>query len=86
MSTENPTATEAAAEKALRPVRKFVFKAAGNARRLAERLTKVTGENVYRQSIEGWIHPDPTKRVQPRLGMGLIMLATVKRLEAEDRK
>ena len=80
------TTTEAAAEKALRPVRKFLFKEAGNARRLASRLTEVTGEAVYRQSIEGWVHPDPEKRVQPRLGMGLVMLETVKRLEAEDKK
>ena len=45
-------------------------------RPLAARLTELTGTTQYRQNIGEWLHPDPDKRIEPRLGMGLLLLDT----------
>jgi hypothetical protein len=36
-------------------------------------LTKRTGEEQYRSNLVEWLHQDPAKRGQPRLGLGLIL-------------
>lgn len=29
---------------------------------------------IQRPTVERWLHPDPTKRIYPRYGMGLLLL------------
>lgn len=35
---------------------------------------KHTGEPIFRQTIEAWLRPDITKRTEPRLSAGLVLL------------
>lgn len=32
------------------------------------------GEDVHKQSLTRWLHPDPAKRTQPSFGMGLMLM------------
>jgi hypothetical protein len=48
-------------------------RAGGGKKWLAERLSELTGEHVRRERVEEWLHPDPDRRIQPRLGIGLEM-------------
>lgn len=41
---------------------------------LAQKISAETGQEVPRQRIQLWLHPDPEKRVEPMLGMGLLLL------------
>lgn len=74
------------AERTLAPVRRYVEATPGNSRKLAEKVAKETGESVFRQNVEAWIHPDPEKRVQPRLGMGLALVRVAKKLERDEAR
>lgn len=38
---------------------------------------------IQRPTVERWLHPDPTKRIYPRYGMGLLLLMV---LEHEQTK
>lgn len=46
----------------------------GNKPALATLMTEVTSDEIQRQMIGRWLHPDPKEREQPRLGMGLVLL------------
>lgn len=46
----------------------------GTVNRLAEALTERTGKKVYRQYVGLWLHPAPAQRVEPPLGMGLLLI------------
>ena len=45
----------------------------GSKKKLAEALTRRTGQPVPRDTIERWLHKDPKKRQQPLLGSGLLL-------------
>jgi len=42
---------------------------------LAARLSKRIGKPVFRQQVQGWLNPDPKKRIEPKLGVGLLMIS-----------
>lgn len=46
----------------------------GTVNRLAQAMTDRTGQKVYRQYVGLWLHPVPGKRVEPPLGMGLLLI------------
>lgn len=48
-------------------------RAGGGKKRLAERLSELTGQLIRRERVEEWLRPDPSRRIQPRLGIGLLM-------------
>lgn len=41
---------------------------------LALKMTEAVGYTIQRQVVEGWMHKDPEKRVEPKLGMGIVLL------------
>lgn len=41
---------------------------------VVDRLTELTGKKVHRQMVAEWLHPDAEKRVEPRLGIGLMLM------------
>jgi hypothetical protein len=66
--------TEQLASEALQHVINVCQKKKGAHTEIANRLTALTGVRQYRQNVDGWLHPDPKLRVEPRLGMGLAIL------------
>ena len=46
---------------------------------LARQFSKRTGQNVYRQVIDTWLHKDTTKRAHPSYGTVVVLL-----MAAED--
>lgn len=46
----------------------------GTKKALAEALSARLGYKVHRQLVEGWLHPDPEKRIEPKLGLGLVIM------------
>lgn len=46
----------------------------GTAKALRERMSQALGKPVHRQIVEGWLHADPDRRVEPKLGLGLILM------------
>lgn len=69
------TTTEKLAADALSPLIKHAQANRGTIKALTERLEKVGGKPVNRVMVEGWLHPDPSRRVEPRLGAGLLLIA-----------
>jgi hypothetical protein len=59
---------------ALAPLIEHCNKVVGSKAELAERMSTALGYKVHRQIAEGWVHPDPAKRVEPKLGLGLVLL------------
>lgn len=58
----------------------------GTIQELSRRLTKLSGETVYRQQVQNWINPDKDKRVEPKLGIGLLLVAEGSRMIAGDQE
>jgi len=59
---------------ALKPLVLFAQKNPGTITRIAEGLTRLTGQTQYRQNVGEWLHPDPARRVEPKLGIGLLLI------------
>lgn len=66
--------TRNVAIEAIEPFAAFCNKTIGTKAELAERMTAVLGYKIHRQIAEGWVHPDPEKRVEPKLGQGLVLM------------
>lgn len=47
---------------------------------LSRRLSHRLGDTVHRQQVEKWLHPDLKKRVEPRLGIGILLMIEGARL------
>lgn len=42
---------------------------------VVKRLTELTGgKKIHRQMVAEWLHPEAEKRVEPRLGIGLMLM------------
>lgn len=41
---------------------------------IATRVAAITGTRVYRQQVQQWLNDDATKRIEPRLSIGLALL------------
>lgn len=66
--------TKKFADEALQPLIEYAKENPGTITKLAARLSELTGATQYRQNIGEWLHPDPAKRIEPRFGMGLLLL------------
>lgn len=65
---------DAMAWAALYPLIKFRIRYPSIVRTMAARLSKRTRTTIQRQQVEAWLHPVTKKRVQPKLGVGLLLL------------
>jgi hypothetical protein len=52
---------------------------------IAAELTALTGRRYLRQEVYRWLHPDPEKRQEPQLTVGLLLVAAA-RLAKEKRR
>lgn len=68
------TTPEAASAAALKPLIDHAQKHRGTIIELADVMSNRTGQKIYRQSVEKWIHPEADKRIEPKLGIGLILI------------
>lgn len=66
--------TKAVANEALAPLIEHCNKTVGSKAELAKKMSEALDYNVHRQIAEGWVHADPAKRVEPKLGLGLVLL------------
>lgn len=64
------------ADKALRKYIKLAATRRGFSTAVCEELAKLTRprQKWHRQEVEAWLHPDAAKRIEPRLGAGLLLL------------
>lgn len=74
------------ANQALQPVidwceRHYGFKAA-----LVRRYAEKTSSCSQRALVQQWVHPDPKRRVEPKLGAGLLLLEAFRELVEELKK
>lgn len=74
MSKTKLTETSKRANKALLGVVTYCATNAGSYGEAVKWLTKRTGRTQFIQNVHQWLHPDPAKRVEPRFGMGLLLL------------
>jgi len=74
------TKTSELAFKALKPLLRHTEKNRGTVAVIVEKLKKRTGLEFHRQHVELWVHHDLKKRVEPRLGAGLLLLEIQKEL------
>lgn len=61
-------------ETALAPLIKYCNENPGAKSELALKMTEAVGYTIQRQVVEGWMHKDPEKRVEPKLGMGIVLM------------
>lgn len=66
--------TKRVSDEALQPLIDFVNSEPGRKAELTRRMADELGSPVHRQLVEGWVHPTPDKRVEPRMGLGIILL------------
>ena len=68
---------------------KFVFELqaadSGVADKLAKKLTERTGRAVQRQQVNEWLASDPDKRVEPKLGIGTMLIDAARDLILEGK-
>lgn len=74
MKSKRTNTTEIANE-VIGPAIDYAAKNRGTMGALAERLSARLGYKVHRQLVQGWLHPDPERRIEPKLGLGLVILA-----------
>lgn len=67
--------TKSVSDDALSFIIDYAQKNRGTVSKLTERMSKAMGRECKRQMVEAWIHPDAERRVEPRLGIGLILIA-----------
>jgi hypothetical protein len=53
---------------------------------LAEALSARTGKKIHRQMVEGWLNPDRDKAIEPKLGIGLLLIEEGKKLIEAPKK
>lgn len=53
--------------------------------KIAQALSAITGETVYRQQVEKWLHEVPAERIEPKGGMLLLLLAVGQALCGNQR-
>lgn len=71
--TANKTALTAAqkADEQLKPIRLWAHSERGAIQKLTDKLQRLSGEQITRQTVSRWFHRDPDKRQQPSYGWGL---------------
>lgn len=72
------------ADSHLAPVRAWVHANHGATTKIADRLTEKTGSKVHRQTVGRWLHADESKRNQPSLGMGLLLVEVYEELASSE--
>ena len=73
MKNVKQTSGEASAT-ALEPLIAFAEANRGTYAKISQVLTARIGETQHRQNVRSWLHTDPAKRVEPRFGIGLMLL------------
>ena len=71
---KSKTDTRNVALVALDPLVEFCNSNVGSKIELAERMTDALGYKIHRQIAEGWTHSDPARRVEPKLGQGIVLM------------
>lgn len=58
----------------------------GNGAKLVRRMEELCGHPINRQEVESWLHEDPAKRVEPRLGNGMLLIVAFESLQEAQCK
>jgi hypothetical protein len=80
----DPAAPPAVSEQALAEAIEFAREPRAKTQIAAE-LSRLTGRRYLRQEVYRWLHPDPEKRQEPQLTVGLLLVAAA-RLAREQRR
>lgn len=80
------TSPEAASHAALLFLIEHAQKNRGTIIELADVLSARTGQKIYRQYVEKWLHPDAAVRVEPKLGVGLMLIEEGRKLTGKRVK
>jgi hypothetical protein len=71
-------------DKRLDPLAKYCENKRGAIAELTRRVNAMNGRPVARQHLEQWLKPKRSDRVQPRFGMGLILVEVGNALMQEN--
>lgn len=80
----DPAAPPAVSEQALTDAIEFARLPRAK-EQIAAELTRLTGRRYVRQEVYRWLHPDPARRQEPQLTVGLLLVAAA-RLAKEKRR
>jgi len=81
---EQSTTPEAMSADQLAPVREWAHANHGAIKRLAERISKLSGKPVNRHMVSRWLAMEKEKRIQPSHGYALLLERAMAELQAED--
>jgi hypothetical protein len=77
-----PTPAADLAAKALAPILIWVEGERGRKAEFVRRVQEAASPaNLTRNLVESWIHPDPTRRTQPLLPNGLLLLEVARQMK-----
>lgn len=76
----------AVANNTLAPIIRHCERERGAKSELHRRLNRVLDEPVTYRSVCRWLEPDEKKRVEPLLGVGLVLISTFKAMARKDGK
>jgi hypothetical protein len=80
----DPAAPPAVSQQALADAIEFAQQPRAKTQ-IADELTALTGRRYLRQEVYRWLHPDPARRQEPQLAVGLLLIAAA-RLAKEKRR
>lgn len=69
------------AEDHLEPIRAFVHSRHGMLTKLTQEMQRLTDTPITRQVVSRWLHTEPEKRQEPKLGAFLVMEQALKNLQ-----
>lgn len=77
-------ATQEWSDRELQPLADYVRRNRGSMAEVCRRLSNLSGVKQHPGNIRQWLFPDYCRRVEPRFGVGLMLLAIWRSIQAED--
>ena len=79
-------ATQEWSDRELQPLADYVRRNRGSMAEVCRRLSNLSGVKQHPGNIRQWLFPDYCRRVEPRFGVGLMLLAIWRDLDAKEAK
>jgi hypothetical protein len=75
---------DALAADALAPLIAYAAQSRHGVSDITARMNRLGGTQFVRQQVQQWVKSDPKKRVEPRLGVGILLGAVAEQLESDE--
>lgn len=86
MKNVKPQHPDALKAEFIDPIAAHCHRTPGALAELVRQMNEMSGVTWHRQQIETYLQAEPAKRIEPRLGMGLLLRKAFESLNGKDGK